>query len=63
MTCGPWGGNGGTPFDDGVYDGIRQINLSRNVGIVSIQVCYDKNGQPVWGSKNGGMGSFKKDQV
>lgn len=63
LTYGPWGGNGGSLFDDGVYDGIRQINLSRNVGIVSLRVCYDQNGQAVWGSKNGGTGGFKKDKV
>lgn len=63
LTYGPWGGNGGSLFDDGVYDGIRQINLSRNVGIVSLRVCYDQNGQPVRGSKNGGTGGFKKDKV
>lgn len=63
VTSGPWGGNGGSLFDDGVYDGIRQINLSRNVCIVSIRVCYEQNGQPVWGSKNGGTGSFKSDKV
>ncbi|GFQ07014.1 jacalin-related lectin 3 [Phtheirospermum japonicum] len=63
VKSGPWGGHGGSPFDDGVYDGIRQINVSRNVAIVSIRVCYDKNGEPVWGSKNGGTGSIKSDKV
>ncbi|KAL3634253.1 hypothetical protein CASFOL_021307 [Castilleja foliolosa] len=63
VKSGPWGGPGGTPFDDGVYDGIRQINVSRNVAIVSIRVCYDKNGEHVWGSKNGGTGSIKADKV
>lgn len=63
MTYGPWGGNGGTLFDDGVYDGIKEIHLSRNVGIVSIRVCYDLNGHPQWGSKNGGTGGYKSDKV
>ncbi|XP_022894534.1 jacalin-related lectin 3 [Olea europaea var. sylvestris] len=63
LTYGPWGGNRGNLFDDGVYDGIRQINLSRSVGIVSLRVCYEQNGQPVWGSKNGGTGGFKKDKI
>ncbi|XP_027091225.1 uncharacterized protein [Coffea arabica] len=63
MTYGPWGGNGGTLFDDGVYDGIREIHLSRNIGIVSIRVCYDLNGQPQWGSKNGGSGGYKSDKI
>ncbi|ERN01274.1 jacalin-related lectin 3 isoform X1 [Amborella trichopoda] len=64
VTHGPWGGNGGSIFDDGVYTGIRQINLSRNVGIMSIKVLYDRNGQAVWGNRHGGAaGSFKSDKV
>ncbi|ESQ34825.1 hypothetical protein EUTSA_v10007145mg [Eutrema salsugineum] len=62
-TYGPWGGTGGIMFDDGIYTGIRQINLSRNVGIVSIKVCYDFRGQAVWGSKHGGRGGFKHDKI
>ncbi|KAK3009723.1 hypothetical protein RJ639_013065 [Escallonia herrerae] len=63
VTYGPWGGNGGTVFDEGLYDGIQQIRVSRNVGIVSIRACYIKNGQAVWGSKNGGTGGFKADKM
>ncbi|XVF73822.1 hypothetical protein PTKIN_Ptkin13bG0012400 [Pterospermum kingtungense] len=63
ITYGPWGGNGGAKFDDGTYTGIRQIKLSRNVGIVSIKVCYDREGQAVWGSKHGGTGGFKTDRI
>lgn len=62
-TYGPWGGIGGAMFDDGTFTGIRQINLSRNVGIVSIKVCYDRNGQAVWGSKHGGTGGFRHDKI
>lgn len=63
ITYGPWGGYGGTKFDDGTYTGVRQITLSRNVGIVSIKVCYDHNGQAHWGSKHGGTGGFKTERV
>ncbi|KAL4285382.1 hypothetical protein GQ457_16G013480 [Hibiscus cannabinus] len=63
ITYGPWGGNGGTKFDDGTYTGVRQITLSRNVGIVSIKVCYDRQGQAVWGSKHGGTGGFRTDRI
>ncbi|XP_060190992.1 jacalin-related lectin 3 isoform X1 [Lycium barbarum] len=63
VTYCPWGGNGGSVFDDGIYDGVRQVYLSRNVGIVSIRACYDKNGQAVWGSKNGGTGGFKTEKI
>ncbi|KAL8153919.1 hypothetical protein V2J09_011679 [Rumex salicifolius] len=63
VTYGPWGGKGGTVFDDGVYTGVRQIYLSRNMCIVYIKVLYDQNGLPVWGTRNGGTGGFKTDKV
>lgn len=63
ITYGPWGGSGGTIFDDGVYTGIRQINLTRNAGITSIKVLYDRDGQAVWGNRNGGSGGIKTDKV
>ncbi|XP_044474537.1 jacalin-related lectin 3-like isoform X1 [Mangifera indica] len=63
LSYGPWGGSGGSTFDDGTFSGIRQINISRNVGIVSIRVCYDHDGQAVWGSKHGGTGGFRNDRV
>ncbi|KAF2324626.1 hypothetical protein GH714_015711 [Hevea brasiliensis] len=63
MTYGPWGGtSGGSVFDDGTYTGIRQIYVSRNIGIVYIRVQYDRDGQAVWGSKHGGTGGFKTDK-
>ncbi|KAJ0026058.1 hypothetical protein Pint_09030 [Pistacia integerrima] len=63
LSYGPWGGSGGSTFDDGNFTGVRQINISRNVGIVSIRVCYDRDGQAVWGSKHGGTGGFRNDRV
>ncbi|PON52020.1 Jacalin-like lectin domain containing protein [Parasponia andersonii] len=63
VTCGPWGGTGGSSFDEGAYTGIKQINVSRNVGIVSIKVLYDRSGESVWGSKIGGTGGFRTDKV
>ncbi|KAK8551816.1 hypothetical protein V6N13_120253 [Hibiscus sabdariffa] len=63
LTYGPWGGQGGAKFDDGTYTGIKQINLSRNVGIVSMKVCYDREGQAVWGSKHGGTGGFRTERI
>lgn len=62
-TVGPWGGSGGSAYDDGIYTGIRQINLSRNVAIVSIKVLYDWNGEALWGSKRGGTGGYRSDKV
>ncbi|XP_077219963.1 jacalin-related lectin 3-like [Tasmannia lanceolata] len=63
VTYGPWGGNGGTVFDDGVYTGVRQINLTRNVGITSIKIQYDKNGQAIWGNKHGGSGGIRSEKI
>lgn len=64
VTYGPWGGTGGFEFDDGVYSGIRQIKLSRNVGVVIyIKVQYDCDGEAVWGAKHGGTGGYKSDKI
>lgn len=56
MPCeaGPWGGDGGRPWDDGVFSGIKQIYLTRDEAINSIQIEYDRNGQSVWSVKHGG---------
>lgn len=53
---GPWGGDGGRPWDDGVFSGIKQIYLTRKEAICSIQIEYDRNGQSVWSIKHGGDG-------
>ncbi|XXG48725.1 hypothetical protein AAC387_Pa02g3093 [Persea americana] len=63
VTYGPWGGNGGIIFDDGTYTGVRQVNLTRNVGIVSMKVLYDKNGQAIWGNKHGGNSGLKTEKI
>lgn len=63
VSCGPWGGNGGMLFDDGLYTGVREIHVTRSGGLVSIRVCYDLNGQAIWGDKNGGNGGLRLDKV
>nr|POE98423.1 isoform 3 of jacalin-related lectin 3 [Quercus suber] len=63
VTYGPWGGIGGSTFDDGTYTGIRQINLSRNVGIVWIRALYDCDGDAIWGNRHGGSGGFKNEKI
>ncbi|KAL5203031.1 hypothetical protein ABZP36_013983 [Zizania latifolia] len=60
---GPWGGSGGTIFDDGAYTGVWQINLTRAVGITSMKVLYDRNGQAVWGNKHGFSGAVSPDKI
>ncbi|MCL7040026.1 hypothetical protein MKW94_015620, partial [Papaver nudicaule] len=63
VSYGPWGGNGGTIFDDRVYTGVRQVNLTRSLVLVSLKVLYDKNGLAVWGSRNGGVGGMKSEKI
>ncbi|XP_018821063.2 jacalin-related lectin 3 isoform X1 [Juglans regia] len=64
VTYGPWGGTGGTMFDDRMYTGIKRINLSRNmVGIVWIRVLYDRDGDAIWGSKHGGNGGYRNEKL
>ncbi|XP_020257669.1 jacalin-related lectin 3 isoform X1 [Asparagus officinalis] len=63
VPYGPWGGSGGTIFDDGIYTGVRQINLSRNAAITSLKVKYDRNGQEVWGNKQGGTAGIITDKI
>ena len=64
MLYGPWGGSGGSDFQDGIYTGVRQIVLSRGAGIISIRVEYDINGQSIWGNHHGGTtNAFKTDRV
>ncbi|GAU27699.1 hypothetical protein TSUD_126450 [Trifolium subterraneum] len=54
---GPWGGDGGRPWDDGVFSDIKQIYLTKSSeGICSIQIEYDRNKQSVWSVKHGGNG-------
>ncbi|PIA55913.1 hypothetical protein AQUCO_00700319v1 [Aquilegia coerulea] len=63
VSYGPWGGSGGSIFDDGVYTGVRQVNLTRSAGIISIRVLYDRNGKAIWGNKHGGSGAMKSDKI
>lgn len=64
ILVGPWGGNGGTDWDDGVaYSGVREITLVYDHCIDSISVVYDNNGVPVAAQKHGGIGGSKSVQV
>lgn len=60
---GPWGGDGGKPWDDGVYTGIKQIVLTMSDAITCIEVEYDRNGQSVWSVKHGGSGGRIANRV
>ncbi|KAH9326937.1 hypothetical protein KI387_007115 [Taxus chinensis] len=56
-------GNGGSPWDDGVYTGIKQIVIVHAAAIDSIRIEYDKNGRSVWSDKHGGNGGTKTDKI
>uniref|UniRef100_A0ACD5VUT4 Uncharacterized protein n=1 Tax=Avena sativa TaxID=4498 RepID=A0ACD5VUT4_AVESA len=60
---GPWGGTGGTIFDDGVYTGVRQVTITRGLGISSMKVLYDRNGQAIWGDKRGTSGAARPEKI
>ncbi|XP_045804803.1 jacalin-related lectin 19 isoform X1 [Trifolium pratense] len=63
VIVGPWGGNGGTSWDDGTFTGIREIKLVYDRCIDSICVVYDKNGKPFATEKHGGVGGNKTAEI
>ncbi|XP_059642170.1 jacalin-related lectin 19 [Cornus florida] len=63
IVVGPWGGNGGTNWDDGSYNGVREITLVYGRCIDSIRVGYDKNGKPVLADKHGGVGGNQTAEI
>lgn len=62
-SVGPWGGSGGSRWDDGIYSGVRQLMIVHGAGIDSIQIEYDTKGSSVWSEKHGGSGGHKTDKV
>ena len=60
---GPWGGNGGTIWDDGTFSGVREIKLVYDLCIDSFQVVYHKHGKPFTAEKHGGVGGNKTAEV
>ncbi|KAL9460933.1 hypothetical protein AB3S75_004012 [Citrus x aurantiifolia] len=63
IAIGPWGGNGGTSWDDGIYHGVREITLAYDRCIDSIRVVYDKKGNPVTAEKHGGVGGNRTAEI
>lgn len=63
IAVGPWGGNGGSAWDDGSYSGIREITIVHGRCIDSIKVVYDKNGKPTMGEKRGGVGGTRNSEI
>ncbi|XP_050379792.1 LOW QUALITY PROTEIN: jacalin-related lectin 19-like [Argentina anserina] len=63
IVLGPWGGNGGNAWDDGLYQGVREVTLIYGHCIDSIVVVYDKNGKPVTSEKHGGLGGNQTAEI
>lgn len=63
VSAGPWGGECGTRWDDGVYCSIRQMLIGHGAVFDSIQIEYDTRGCAVWKEKHGGSGGVKTDKV
>lgn len=63
IEVGPWGGNGGADWDDGIYNGVREITLVYGHCIDSISVVYDRNGKPVKAETHGGRGGNQTAEV
>ncbi|XP_031401926.1 jacalin-related lectin 4-like [Punica granatum] len=55
-TVGPFGGDGGSPWDDGRRTGLRQIIIRCGSVIDSIKCVYDDNGTSSDGLKHGADG-------
>ncbi|KAL5697665.1 hypothetical protein ACHQM5_028786 [Ranunculus cassubicifolius] len=63
IRVGPWGGHGGSNWDDGTYTGVRSITLVYDRCIDSIRVEYDKNGKTVLAEKHGGTGGTQTTTI
>ncbi|XP_056177367.1 jacalin-related lectin 3-like [Syzygium oleosum] len=53
-TIGPFGGSGGTPWDDGVHTDVRGFQIIYFHKIYAIEIAYDDNGSLVTRSQHGG---------
>ncbi|XP_039158530.1 jacalin-related lectin 19-like [Eucalyptus grandis] len=65
-TIGPFGGSGGTPWDDGVHTDVREINIHfAGHGACGIGIVYDNKGSLVQcshhGRKTSSTGQIKLD--
>lgn len=63
MKVGPWGGKGGYNFDDGSYNGVKEIIIVYSKHINSIRFVYDKRKRSVLSNHHGGNGGDHTVQV
>ncbi|KAB5532450.1 hypothetical protein DKX38_019120 [Salix brachista] len=63
IIVGPWGGNGGSSWDDGIYHGVREITIVYDQCIDSINFVYNKNGKPITAENHGGVGGSRTAEI
>ncbi|CAN0878086.1 Jacalin-related lectin 19 [Linum grandiflorum] len=64
LQAGPWGGNGGSNWDDGAHRGVKEIKLVYDRCVDSIRFVYDKKGgKTVVGERHGGLGGTKTAEI
>lgn len=63
VSIGPWGGQQGARWDDGVHCSVRQVMIAHGARINSIQIEYDKRGCSFRADKHGGNGGLRVDTV
>ncbi|KAF9599724.1 hypothetical protein IFM89_001670 [Coptis chinensis] len=65
VILGPWGGNGGSEWDDGVFSTIKTIFVSRGEReIRSIQIEYcGKNGESIVSERHGWVVADTLDKI
>lgn len=63
VLVGPWGGQEGHHWDDGVYSTVKQVEIGHGAVIDSIRIEYDLNGKSIWSEIHGGSGGAKIDKV
>jgi len=63
ISSGPWGGHGGSPWDDGTYQGVKQIVIVFAQAIDSIRFEYKTLLRSVWSEKHGGNGGEKTERI
>lgn len=56
---GPWGGEGGSDWEDEHIGGISQILIQHGRLIYSMQIGYDVQGTLVWGDNHGRNGGSR----
>ncbi|KAF8019853.1 hypothetical protein BT93_G0518 [Corymbia citriodora subsp. variegata] len=62
-TIGPFGGSGGTAWDDGVHTDVRGFRIFATDVIYSIGIMYDNNGSSVLCSLHGKTGNLIHGEV